>query len=123
MATKRSTGTARTAGGAKAAAPAMTAPLAGTNKAAAARVSGKPASSPKSVPAAAQRGPAAVKATKRDAAAPPRPNELREWQALERHKAKIEKVHLRKLFADDPQRGKKFVLEAGDLYFDFSKNR
>ena len=56
-------------------------------------------------------------------AAPPRPTELREWQALARHKAKVEKLHLRKLFADDPQRGKKMVLEAGDLYFDFSKNR
>ena len=56
-------------------------------------------------------------------AAPHRPTELREWQALARHKAKVEKLHLRKLFADDPQRGKKMVLETGDLYFDFSKNR
>jgi len=56
-------------------------------------------------------------------AAPPRPTELREWQALARHQAKIAKLHLRKLFADDPKRGKRMVLEAGDLYFDFSKNR
>ena len=56
-------------------------------------------------------------------AAPPRPSELREWQALVRHQAKIAKLHLRKLFADDPQRGEKLVLEAGDLYLDYSKNR
>jgi glucose-6-phosphate isomerase len=56
-------------------------------------------------------------------AAPPRPNELREWQALARHKTRIERLHLRQLFADDARRGEKMVLEAGDLYFDFSKNR
>jgi glucose-6-phosphate isomerase len=70
---------------------------------------------------AAKARPGAATVVKQKAA-PPRPTELREWQALERHKAKIEKLHLRKLFADDPQRGKKMVLEAGDLYFDFSKN-
>ena len=38
------------------------------------------------------------------------------WQALEAHYAKISKLHLRQLFADDPQRGEKMVLEAVGLY-------
>ncbi len=80
----------------------------------------------KAAPAAKQRRVAAklTRAAKKPArdAAPPRPTEWREWQALARHKAKIEKLHLRKLFADDPRRGTRFVLEAGDLYYDFSKN-
>src|SRR5690606_20333545 len=53
---------------------------------------------------------------------PPRPTQLPEWQALVRHKAKIEKLHLRQLFADDPERGRNMTLEAGDIYFDSSKN-
>jgi len=45
------------------------------------------------------------------------------WQALEAHYSKIAKLHLRQLFADDPQRGEKMALEAVGLYFDYSKNR
>ena len=45
------------------------------------------------------------------------------WQALEAHYAKISKLHLRQLFADDPQRGEKMALEAVGLDFDYSKNR
>ena len=118
MATKRSTGTTRKPTAKKAPAAKAAAKPAVKKKAVLAKA--KPAAKTKNVAAAAKGGTAAKPA--RDVG-PPRPNELREWQALERHKTKVEKLHLRKLFADDPQRGKKLVLETGDLYFDFSKNR
>ncbi len=35
----------------------------------------------------------------------------------------IRPLHLRQLFADDPQRGTKLALEAVGIYFDYSKNR
>jgi glucose-6-phosphate isomerase len=49
--------------------------------------------------------------------------ERAEWQALERHFAQIEPLHLRGLFAEDPKRGERFVAEAAGLYLDYSKNR
>jgi glucose-6-phosphate isomerase len=45
------------------------------------------------------------------------------WQALERHYTQVGKTHLRRLFAEDPKRGERFVIEAAGLYFDYSKNR
>jgi glucose-6-phosphate isomerase len=45
------------------------------------------------------------------------------WWALEEHYPKIRGTHLRTLFAEDPQRGERFVVEAAGLYLDFSKNR
>ena len=45
-----------------------------------------------------------------------------EWEALEAHRGKMEGVHLRDLFAEDPDRGETMTLEAGDLYLDYSKN-
>ncbi len=45
------------------------------------------------------------------------------WKALEEHYAKMQDLHLRQLFAEDPQRGKRFAFEAIGLYFDYSKNR
>ncbi|MBC7480998.1 MAG: glucose-6-phosphate isomerase, partial [Rhizobacter sp.] len=45
------------------------------------------------------------------------------WQALVTHHAHIGSVHLRELFADDPQRGTRWVAEAAGLYLDYSKNR
>jgi len=45
------------------------------------------------------------------------------WKALQKHHAKIKDVHLRQLFAEDPQRGERFALDAAGLYFDYSKNR
>ena len=33
------------------------------------------------------------------------------------------RLHLRQLFADDPERGQKLALEAVGIYFDYSKNR
>jgi glucose-6-phosphate isomerase len=45
------------------------------------------------------------------------------WKALQAHHAKIRDVHLRKLFAEDPQRGEQFTAEALGIYLDYSKNR
>jgi glucose-6-phosphate isomerase len=45
------------------------------------------------------------------------------WQALEEHYQKVRDLHLRTLFADDPERGERFSLEAVGLYLDYSKNR
>ncbi len=45
------------------------------------------------------------------------------WQALAAHYHTIGDVHLRDLFAADPQRGERLVAEAAGLYLDYSKNR
>jgi len=45
------------------------------------------------------------------------------WKALVAHHQKIRDLHLRKLFADDPTRGKRLTAEAVGLFFDYSKNR
>src|SRR5216683_1502853 len=45
------------------------------------------------------------------------------WNALQAHYKELKDVHLRKLFADDPERGDHFTVEGADLYLDFSKNR
>ena len=45
------------------------------------------------------------------------------WKALQQHHVKIQNVHLRQLFAEDPQRGQHFAFEALGFYFDYSKNR
>jgi glucose-6-phosphate isomerase len=44
------------------------------------------------------------------------------WQALEAHYPKVLKLHLRKLFADDPKRGERLTAEAIGIYFDYSKH-
>jgi glucose-6-phosphate isomerase len=45
------------------------------------------------------------------------------WKALEAHCATIRHLHLRQLFAEDPQRGERLTAEASGLYLDYSKNR
>ena len=45
------------------------------------------------------------------------------WKALAAHQKKIQKLHLRKLFADDAGRGTRFNVEAAGLFLDYSKNR
>jgi glucose-6-phosphate isomerase len=45
------------------------------------------------------------------------------WNALQAHYQRIRDVHLRKLFADDPQRGERMTAEAVGIFLDFSKNR
>ncbi|MCB0224645.1 MAG: glucose-6-phosphate isomerase, partial [Anaerolineae bacterium] len=45
------------------------------------------------------------------------------WQALAEHKQNIEGLHMRDLFAQDPDRFQKFSLQFEDILFDYSKNR
>ena len=45
------------------------------------------------------------------------------WKALSEHHQRIRNVHLRDLFAGDPQRGERLTAEAAGLYLDYSKNR
>ena len=45
------------------------------------------------------------------------------WSALKGHMKQLRSIHLRTLFAKDPQRGEKFAAEALGIYLDFSKNR
>ncbi len=45
------------------------------------------------------------------------------WRALEAHHADLREMHLRQLFADDPQRAEHFSLDTLGLYFDYSKHR
>ena len=45
------------------------------------------------------------------------------WKALQNHYKQIEPLHLRNLFADDPQRASRFSMEALGIYLDYSKNR
>ena len=45
------------------------------------------------------------------------------WRALEEHYQSARNLHLRALFAGDPQRGERFAVEAAGIYLDYSKNR
>jgi glucose-6-phosphate isomerase len=45
------------------------------------------------------------------------------WKALAAHYKKVRGAHLRELFADDPERGERFTVEAVGLFLDYSKNR
>ena len=45
------------------------------------------------------------------------------WKEIEAHYQKIKDIHLRRLFAEDPQRGERFSVEGAGLFFDYSKNR
>ena len=45
------------------------------------------------------------------------------WVALEAQFQKEQDLHLRTLFADDPIRGERMILEAEGIYFDYSKQR
>jgi glucose-6-phosphate isomerase len=45
------------------------------------------------------------------------------YQALEDHHQRIRSVHMRQLFADDPERGTRMTAEAEGLFLDYSKNR
>jgi glucose-6-phosphate isomerase len=48
---------------------------------------------------------------------------LPQWQALQQHFAALAPKHLRELFAADPQRGERLILEDVGLYLDYSKQR
>ena len=45
------------------------------------------------------------------------------WLALKVHHKKMQAIHLRELFEDDPKRAERFAVDALGIYFDFSKNR
>jgi len=45
------------------------------------------------------------------------------WQSLAAHHAELRDVPMRQLFADDPERFRRFTLSHGDLFLDYSKNR
>jgi len=49
--------------------------------------------------------------------------ELSAWKALGAHYEKLKPVHLKELFAQDPERASKFTVEAAGLFLDYSKNR
>jgi len=49
--------------------------------------------------------------------------ELKEWQVLENHFQSMKDVHMRDLFRQNPSRAGEFTVLAGDIYFDYSKNR
>jgi glucose-6-phosphate isomerase len=45
------------------------------------------------------------------------------WKGLAVHFQKVRELHLRQLFASDPERGTRMTAEAAGIYLDFSKNR
>src|SRR3954447_3877787 len=49
--------------------------------------------------------------------------ELAAWRELERHHADVRDVHLRDLFAQDPERGTRLTAEGAGLFLDYSKHR
>jgi glucose-6-phosphate isomerase len=53
----------------------------------------------------------------------PLPTDLPAWKALQEHHKEVAGLHMRNLFADDPERFEKFSLRLGDILFDYSKNR
>ena len=44
------------------------------------------------------------------------------WKALAAHHARVRDVHLRALFAEDPDRGARLTAEAAGVFLDYSKN-
>ena len=51
------------------------------------------------------------------------PTTTKSWQNLRRHYEKTKNLHMRALFAEDPQRFDKFSIRFNDLIVDYSKNR
>ena len=49
--------------------------------------------------------------------------ERRAWIALKAHYDEVRDLHLRKLFAEDADRGERMTVEAAGIYLDYSKNR
>ena len=49
--------------------------------------------------------------------------ELPAWNALSAHFQKVDRLHLRELFAQEPKRGERLATEAAGIYLDYSKNR
>jgi glucose-6-phosphate isomerase len=51
------------------------------------------------------------------------PITTKSWQILGRHYVKMKKVHMKTLFAENPQRFEKFSSRFNDMLIDYSKNR
>jgi glucose-6-phosphate isomerase len=51
------------------------------------------------------------------------PTRTETWNKLQAHFEQVKDLHMRELFAQDPQRFDRFSLRCGDLLLDFSKNR
>ncbi|MBN1356504.1 glucose-6-phosphate isomerase [bacterium] len=51
------------------------------------------------------------------------PTETTAWKSLSEHRREMESVHMRDLFARDPERFKRFSISFADTLFDYSKNR
>jgi len=49
--------------------------------------------------------------------------DMAEWKSLQKHFESIRTIHLRDLFINDPNRGRRMTVEAAGLYLDYSKNR
>ncbi|MEE3849204.1 glucose-6-phosphate isomerase [Gordonia sp. LSe1-13] len=45
------------------------------------------------------------------------------WQALAAHQPHVYAMHLREVFAADPDRGRELTIDVGDLHIDYSKHR
>ena len=52
-----------------------------------------------------------------------RPDKTRAWEKLADHFQQIKNVHMKDLFAKDPQRFDKFSVRMGNILVDYSKNR
>ena len=50
-------------------------------------------------------------------------NETKAWHDLTIHQQEHATIHIRDLFAQDPERFERFSLQLGDILFDYSKNR
>ncbi|MEO8694759.1 MAG: glucose-6-phosphate isomerase [Acidimicrobiales bacterium] len=57
------------------------------------------------------------------AVAPARLTQTDEWKALHVHYRDVKNLHLRDLFATEPDRAQTFTVETADLCLDYSKNR
>ncbi|MEU1287565.1 glucose-6-phosphate isomerase [Kitasatospora sp. NPDC005856] len=44
-----------------------------------------------------------------------------QWAALAKHRTELGDTHLRELFAADPERGRRYTLQVGDLHVDYAK--
>lgn len=51
------------------------------------------------------------------------PTKTKSWKALEAHYNELKDVHMRELFKSDNGRFEKYSIKAGDILFDYSKNR
>ena len=51
------------------------------------------------------------------------PTTTKSWHALAAHFSQVKDLHMKDLFADDPQRFNKYSLRFNDILVDYSKNR